>query len=450
MHEVELRDSRGKNMSYSNDEDENNDRFDIHSSYLSDGDSITLVEDDEDEEEISCMALILGIPSKIIAFFERHPFTLVEIMIWILYYAVGILYYGSVEGWTTGQSIYFITVTMSTVGYGQYGPTSDDSRIFTAFYCIFGIMCVLTAINRWASRWLIKAQKPTLDFFLGKHTHTPSTKITFSVVIISLVLFTGLFSFALLEDWDYATSFYWTVTTMTTVGYGDLMVLHDTTRHFGVFFIYLCIFVYSLAIQNIFNSFQEVKERTMRRAAVEDVQRSGIFKKTFRSERLEEFLVEEDCAEFVLRTLLKCKQVDVVNDCEPIIKFWLQQRDMQPEAIASSKENDNRTSRSKTNRTSRTSKSTRTSMGSGNPPGMGVGVGSSTKINEHMQWQVEQFVAMRQQRVLTEKMNKRKENHVVVGKSTGRLPGRGDVGPSRGSTVNPIVHFNDEADGTVL
>ena len=101
---------------------------------------------------------LLTLPKNVAAFFKRHPLTLVQVLIWQLYYLVGILYYRSVEGWTTQQCIYFITVTFSTVGYGQYGPTTDDSRVFTAFYCVFGIVCVLTSINRAASRWLIRLQ----------------------------------------------------------------------------------------------------------------------------------------------------------------------------------------------------------------------------------------------------------------------------------------------------
>jgi len=105
------------------------------------------------------------------------------------------------------------------------------------------------------------------------------------------------------------------------------MVTTESTRQFGCFFIYLCVFVYSLAIQNIFNSFQDIKERGNRLVAVEDIQRSGIFKPTLQEQPLLGFLGEDDCAEFVLSVLLKAGKLDVVADCEPIVKFWLQQRD---------------------------------------------------------------------------------------------------------------------------
>ena len=53
-----------------------------------------------------------------------------------------------------------------------------------------------------------------------------------------------------------------------------------------------CVFVYSLAIQNIFNSFQDIRERGNRLVAVEDIQRSGIFKPTLQEQPLLGFLGE--------------------------------------------------------------------------------------------------------------------------------------------------------------
>ena len=105
------------------------------------------------------------LPIGIFKFFREHPLTFVELLTWFIYYIVGIIFYTSVEGWNTFECIYFITVSFSTIGYGQYAPTTEQSRLFTTFYCVFGIACVLTAINRVATRWLIRAQKPTLDFF---------------------------------------------------------------------------------------------------------------------------------------------------------------------------------------------------------------------------------------------------------------------------------------------
>ncbi len=192
---------------------------------------------------------------------------------------------------------------MSTVGYGEFGATTDDSRVFTAFYSTFGIFCVLAAIDRTTKRWLVKVQDPLLNCLLGKKIHSPQTKIVFSLLIILLVLVTGWIGYACLEGWTAAEAFYWTVTTMNTVGYGNLSIKYDRTRIFGICFIYLVMFVYSLALANIFTAFQDIKDRSKRLAAIVDIHRKGIFQSTIPSDDLPAFLSEPDCAEFVVACL---------------------------------------------------------------------------------------------------------------------------------------------------
>lgn len=56
---------------------------------------------------------------------------------------VGILtcstfFYHYVEGWSYIDSLYFSVVTVTTVGYGDFHPTTDLSKLFTIFLVLFG------------------------------------------------------------------------------------------------------------------------------------------------------------------------------------------------------------------------------------------------------------------------------------------------------------------------
>ena len=52
-------------------------------------------------------------------FVKHHAVVLQKILTVALFYLVGVLYYKSVEdGWTTADCLYFITVSITTVGYG--------------------------------------------------------------------------------------------------------------------------------------------------------------------------------------------------------------------------------------------------------------------------------------------------------------------------------------------
>ena len=54
---------------------------------------------------------------------------------------------------------------------------------------------------------------------------------------------------------------YWTVITMTTVGYGDIIILKPSTRVFGIFFIYASVLTFSVALNNIVDEYSAAKQR---------------------------------------------------------------------------------------------------------------------------------------------------------------------------------------------
>jgi voltage-gated potassium channel len=51
----------------------------------------------------------------------------------------GSLFYYLVEGLTPVDAFYFASMTMTTVGYGDFVPKTDLGKIFTAVYAFVGI-----------------------------------------------------------------------------------------------------------------------------------------------------------------------------------------------------------------------------------------------------------------------------------------------------------------------
>ena len=60
----------------------------------------------------------------------------------------GVLVYHWLEGWSYIDALYFCVVSLATVGYGDFTPTTPLARLFTIFYLINGIAILLALFDR--------------------------------------------------------------------------------------------------------------------------------------------------------------------------------------------------------------------------------------------------------------------------------------------------------------
>ena len=124
-------------------------------------------------------------------------------------------------------------VTISTVGYGDFKPTNDETRIFSIFWMTIGVVYVFSSINYGAQFVIGFIEEHTLEIVLeeqkniGVYVHR--VKLALSLLgIVSITLFGTVFYMAN-ESFDFITALYWCVETITTVGYGDLTTLQVHT-----------------------------------------------------------------------------------------------------------------------------------------------------------------------------------------------------------------------------
>lgn len=76
---------------------------------------------------------------------------LISLFGWI---ALGTFVFHRMEDWTRIQAFYFSVVSITTVGYGDFTPTSDLSRLFTAIYILIGVSIGLVTLGLIGSRIL--------------------------------------------------------------------------------------------------------------------------------------------------------------------------------------------------------------------------------------------------------------------------------------------------------
>jgi predicted membrane channel-forming protein YqfA (hemolysin III family) len=65
----------------------------------------------------------------------------------ILTVLFGTVFYHKFEGWSYVDSFYFTVITLTTVGYGDFSPTTPFTKLFTVFYIIVGISILAAFIN---------------------------------------------------------------------------------------------------------------------------------------------------------------------------------------------------------------------------------------------------------------------------------------------------------------
>lgn len=65
--------------------------------------------------------------------------------------AGGTIFYWRVEPWGLFNSFYFCVITLATVGYGDYTPTTTFGKAFTIVYVFIGVGILLSFLNKFAS-----------------------------------------------------------------------------------------------------------------------------------------------------------------------------------------------------------------------------------------------------------------------------------------------------------
>ena len=61
--------------------------------------------------------------------------------------AVGALLYHWLEGWSLLDSVYFVIISLTTIGFGDFAPTTPLTKLITIFYALNGVAILLMLLD---------------------------------------------------------------------------------------------------------------------------------------------------------------------------------------------------------------------------------------------------------------------------------------------------------------
>mmetsp|Transcript_24192 Transcript_24192/g.60562 ORF Transcript_24192/g.60562 Transcript_24192/m.60562 type:complete len:322 (-) Transcript_24192:150-1115(-) len=213
------------------------------------------------------------------SFLENHTRVLITIFLCVSYLFLGTLFFTLVEDLNVRDGLYFVIITVTTIGYGDVSPTTRGGKIFCVFYMYCAIAVIGFVLGEIGShlversaRRLIKRhlkKKDPMAIFKKKKEAIISKVIVSFVLIIAANLF-GVIFLVYAEEFDFTDAFYFAGYTLTTVGYGDL-ALPENARIFMIFYAFIGVAVTTTSIATLANAYVELKSITAMRKGLNQV-----------------------------------------------------------------------------------------------------------------------------------------------------------------------------------
>jgi len=250
-----------------------------------------------------------------------------RLTVWMLIYLVGSYFLHCLEGWSLVDCIYFITVTMTTVGYGDITPKTQSGRIFVIFFDIVAVIFALTTINELLGNMYEYAEQAALKNVERLHGKALQTShyvrvavsllsIMFWVVMGSVYMYNKEPSLEALGNHDrFVGSLYWAVITVLGIGYGDIEPTTQSNKVFVTFFIFVSVANVANAIATFVSLKAEVTvEKQKRKLLAKRLDFEWIAKLNLRDGQ------GVDKLTFVLGMLSQLHSLDRGRDIDPWIK----------------------------------------------------------------------------------------------------------------------------------
>lgn len=224
------------------------------------------------------------------------------VLLMLTHLAEGVIAMMLLEDWPYYDAAYFVIVTLTTVGYGDLSPTTNKSKIFVIFYALVSICIVSSYLGYFVGLFLDRQETMLLETIMDGNGDeeeegsdlTPKDRIikategvgetevrsmTYSLILLSIVLAGGVCIFKYMEKLSLLDSIYATVISSTTIGYGDLSPTHEKTKIYMTIWLILS----TITLAKVIGDFTDIRLQAKEKAVARRVLTATVDKKSLKA-----------------------------------------------------------------------------------------------------------------------------------------------------------------------
>ena len=221
-------------------------------------------------------------------FYDSHAAFNLAVLNLVVYLGLGTVAFTYLfEKWTIVDAMYFSVVTLTTIGFGDLYPTTDEGRIFTCFFALYGIGILgiflgvvgekLVEVHndilhgqrkqntKIITNMLAPRHNVAQDLKDAKTQRLPKSafhlmwKLFLLEAPIVLIVLFFFFMIGYFEKWSVIKTVYFSIISSTTVGYGDVTPNLQSMRCFCVIFLPLAVAVFCEVLGRIAGAYLEYR-----------------------------------------------------------------------------------------------------------------------------------------------------------------------------------------------
>mmetsp|Transcript_10331 Transcript_10331/g.17716 ORF Transcript_10331/g.17716 Transcript_10331/m.17716 type:complete len:339 (-) Transcript_10331:119-1135(-) len=236
-----------------------------------------------------------------------------------IHVSIGVVAYHFLEGFTWIDSLYFVSVIMATVGYGDLYPTTSAGKLFSVFFILISIgftfscisflvvQMIQSQMDRMVTQVNAAAKGSTEEELASLAGLTTKEKYTLymNTGVFGLIMALSVFLFVVVDGMDVITACYFVVITSSTIGLGDITPKTPFMRGFAAVWILLM----TIMLAKLVGDYTTAYSTLLERRSMHRILRGPLSRRAFsdidkdKSGTIERF-------EYLSAMLVKLKKVD--------------------------------------------------------------------------------------------------------------------------------------------